>query len=124
MNYTDHQPGDGLDRPTREKFGALETIKELTPLYAEAKAQCEYLAQFRKSKKAMLMIEAEQQGHKSAVMQERYAYAHQEYIELLEGYKVAIELSEKYRCTIDAAKIACGLWQTKMASERAERKAF
>lgn len=62
MNYTDHQPGDGIDRPTREKFGALETIKELTPMYAEAKAQCEYLAQFRKSKKAMLMIEAEQKG--------------------------------------------------------------
>lgn len=122
MNYTDHQHGDGLDKPTREKFGALETIKELTPLYAEAKAQCEYLAQFRKSKKAMLMIEAEQKGHKSAVMQERYAYAHPEYVELLEGYKVAIELSEKYKFTIDAAKIACSLWQTKQANTRIERQ--
>ena len=122
MNYTDHQPGDGLDKPTREKFGALETIKELTPLYAEAKAQCEYLAQFRKSKKAMLMIEAEKKGHKSAVMQERYAYAHPEYVELLEGYKVAIELSEKYKFTIDAAKIACSLWQTNQANTRIERQ--
>jgi hypothetical protein len=119
-----HTPGDGLDAPTRGKFGALETIKELTPLYAKAKADAEYLAQFRKSKKALLMIEGEKEGHKTGAMQERYAYAHPEYVGLLEGLRAATEECERLRFTIEAAKIACSIWQTKMASERAERKAF
>lgn len=124
MTDAPHPHGDGLDSGTRGKLGALETIKELTPLYAQAKAQCEYLAQFRKSKKALLMIEAEKQGHRSIAAQERYAYAHPEYMEFLEGLRAAVELEEKYKFTIEAARIACSVWQTRMASDRIERQAI
>lgn len=117
-----HTPGDGLDAPTRGKFGALETIKELTPLYAKAKADAEYLAQFRKSKKALLMIEGEQAGHKTGAMQERYAYAHPEYVELLEGLRAAVEESERYKFLIEAARLSISVWQTKQANARIERQ--
>ena len=41
--------------------------------YAKAKAEAEYLKEFRKSKKALLMVEAEQKGLKTG--QERESYA-------------------------------------------------
>lgn len=124
MNYTDHQPGDGLDKPTREKFGALETIKEISPLYAKAKADRTMLELARKSKKAVLMIEAEKLGHKSAVLQERYAYAHPDYEVLLNGLHVAVEEEEKLRWQLEGARLAIEIWRTKAANARAETKVF
>lgn len=114
-------PGDGLDRPTREKFGALETIKELGPLYAKAKADRTHIEHFRKSKKALLMIEAEREGHKTGAMQERYAYAHPDYVALLDGLHVAIEAEERLRWSIEAARAGIEIWRTKQANQRIER---
>lgn len=119
-----HTPGDGLGAPTRGKFGALETIKEATPAYAKAKAARVYLEQFRKSKKALLMIEAEKQGHKTGAMQERYAYAHPDYNELLLGLQSAVEEEERLRFVIESAKLAIEIWRTKSADQRAEARAF
>ena len=118
-----HPPGDGLDKPTREKFGALETIKDLSPQYAQSKGDRTYLEHFRKSKKALLMIEAERDhGIKTAAMQERYAYAHPEYVDLLEGLREAVATEERLRFRLVAAESAIRIWQTKQANERIERK--
>lgn len=119
-----HTPGDGLDATTRGKFGALETIKELAPHYAKAKSDRTMLELARKSSKAKLMIEAEQLGHKSAVMQERYAYAHPDYEVLLKGLQVAVEQEENLRWQIEAARLAIEIWRTKAANARAENKVF
>ena len=113
---------DGLDNGTRGKLGALETIKELTPLYAKAKADRSYLELWRKSKKALLMVEAEKEGHKSAAMQERYAYSHPEYVEVLRGLHVAVEEETRLEFTLRAAENKIRVWQTRMASDRLERQ--
>jgi hypothetical protein len=113
---------DGLDAGTRGKLGALETIKEVAPQFALAKADRARLEHFRKSKKALLMIEAEREGHRSAAMQERYAYSHPEYIELLDGLHAAIEAEERLRFVLVAAESAIRIWQTRMASDRIERQ--
>ena len=119
MEYQD----ESLDRGTRGKFGALEALKELSPQYAQAKADRTRLEHFRKSKKALLMIEAERDhGHKSAAMQERYAYAHGEYIALLDGLHAAVEIEERLRFQLMAAESAIRIWQTRMASDRIERQ--
>jgi hypothetical protein len=121
--HAPHPPGDGLDHGTRGKLGALETIKELTPQFAEAKAQRAYLEHHRKSLKALLMIEAEQdKGIKTGTLQERYAYAHQNYQDFLKGLRAAIELEEKLSLQIVAARAAISMWQTRMASDRIERQ--
>ena len=117
-----HPEGDGLDHGTRGKLGALETLKELSPQYAQAKADRTRLEHFRKSKKALLMIEAEKAGHKSAAMQERYAYAHDEYIALLDGLHAAVEIDGRLRFQLLAAERAIRIWQTRMASDRIERQ--
>lgn len=111
-----------LDEPTRKKFGALETIKELAPKYAKAKADRTVIELARKSKKALLMIDAEKAGHKTAVMQERYAYSHPDYKELLDGLHVAIEEEERLRWLIEGARLAIEIWRTKAANARAEHR--
>lgn len=117
MEYED----ESLDHGTRKKFGALETIRALAPEYASAKAQRSHIELYRKSLKALLMMEAEADyGIKSAAMQERYAYAHEKYVQLLDGLKVAVESEEHLRWQIESAKMACSIWQTKQANARAE----
>ncbi len=121
MEYQD----ESLDHGTRKKFGALETIRTLTPGYAQAKADRTHIELYRKSMKALLMMEAEaDHGIKSAAMQERYAYAHEKYVAMLDGLRVAVEAEERLRWQIEAAKLACSIWQTKQANARVERQAI
>ena len=63
-------------------------LEQMALEYAQAQAPAEHLAEFRKSKKASLMREAEVTGGKnSAALQGAEAYAHPDYIELLRGYR-------------------------------------
>jgi len=75
----------------------LTELREISRQYAKAKAEAEYLEHFRKSKHAILMREAEKEGYKTSAAQEREAYAHPEYVQLLDGYKTAVELCERAR---------------------------
>lgn len=120
--HAPHPPGDGLDKHTSGKLGALETLKELSPKFAQAKAERTYLEHFRKSKKALLMIEAEKEGHKTGAMQERYAYSHPSYVELLEGLRDAVAIEERLRFQLLAAESAIRIWQTKQANIRTEHR--
>jgi len=104
-------------------FKALDYIRDHSKEYAEAKANRVYLEEYRKSKKALLMREAELAGHKTAATQEREAYAHKDYIELLEGLKSAIEQEESLRWLIVAAQAKVSVWQTIEATRRIEIKA-
>jgi hypothetical protein len=58
-----------------------------------------------------------------SVAQEREAYAHDEYKQLLEGLKVAIEMEEKLRWDLIAAQARVEIWRTEQANNRAEGKA-
>ena len=102
---------------------AAQTIREKAPRYGEAKAQRVYLEEFRKTKKALLMKDALARGIEAANAQEREAYAHPEYQELLQGLAAAIEIEEKLKWHLEAARMRCDIWRTEEASNRATDRA-
>jgi hypothetical protein len=69
-------------------------------------------------KRALLMKQAMEMGYESAAAQEREAYAHPEYDELLKGLAVAVEQEELLRWKLTAATIKGELWRTESANER------
>lgn len=95
-------------------------LEQISLDYAQAQALADHLAEFRKSKKALLMREAEIAGKTTAAVQERDAYAHPDYIELLQGLKAATEkaLALKWRLEITRMKFEWA--RTKAANRRAE----
>lgn len=102
----------------------MQELRRLGADYAKAKAEVEYIDEFKKTKLALLMQEAEAQGHKTAVAQEREARTHREYMELLEGYKTAIETAERCRWELKVAELGVEVWRTQQANERNERKGY
>lgn len=103
-------------------FLALDFIRDHAKIYAEAKAKRIYLEEYRKTKKALCMRAAELRGVSAANAQERDAYSHPEYIELLEGLKAAVEEEEKLRWMFVAAQAKIEVWRTIEANRRAEAK--
>lgn len=101
---------------------ALNYLRDIAADYAKHKAEAEFLREFRKSKKAILINEAERNGLKTAQERESYAYAHKDYIQLLEGLRVAIEESEKYRILIKAAEAKIDVWRSQNSRETAEMR--
>jgi hypothetical protein len=99
-------------------YKAIEYIINNAPKFAEAKAQRIYLEEFRKTKKALLMKEALAKGFDSAVAQEREAYAHYEYADLLRGLMAAIEKEETLKFMLVAAQMKADIWRSEQASER------
>ena len=92
--------------------------------YANAKSEHDYLYQFRKSLKAILMTEALNEGIDKANAQERYAYGHDRYIKLLAGLKVATEQAEDLRYRMKIAEARVEVWRTKQANNRRERNNY
>jgi len=83
--------------------------------FAEAKSQRVYLEEFRKSKKALLMA---QSTESAANAREQFAYAHPEYLALLNGLKAAIEVEEKLKWDMVAAQARVEIWRTEQANNR------
>ena len=102
----------------------LTYIRKHAKEHAKAKANRVYLEQFRKSKKAMLIRQAEARGHKTAQERESYAYAHPEYLELLDGLRVAVETEEYLGMIIRGCWANIEIWRTQQANQRAERQAY
>jgi hypothetical protein len=86
--------------------------------YAKAKAARIYLDEFRRSKRALLMQDAELHGYDTSASQERQAYSHPEYIQLLVGLKEAVEVEEKLRWQLIAAQMKIDIWRSQEASNR------
>lgn len=101
---------------------AFHYLKTTAATYAKNKAQAEYLKEFRKSKKALLIIEAEQQGLKTGQERESYAYSHEEYRELLDGLRAATEEAEKYRIMVKTAELQIEVWRSQNSRSVAEMK--
>lgn len=94
---------------------AADYIRDHAGEFAQAKANRVQLEAFIKSKKAMLMQTA--QGDSSAA-REMNALAHPEYIQCLEGLKVAVETEEKLRWLFTAAELKIDLYRTQEANSR------
>jgi len=105
-----------MNEPTK----AIQYLIDTAPLYAKAKADRMYLEEFRKSRKAQLMSQA---GTEVLGKQDTFAYAHPEYIEILEGIRQAVELEERYRWLMTAAQARVECWRTAQYSARIEQKA-
>ena len=105
-----------MNEPTR----AIQFLIDTAPLYAKAKADRMYLEEFRKSRKAQL---ASQAGTEVLGKQETFAYAHPEYIQILEGIREAVEKEERFRWLMTAAQARIEVWRTEQYSARMEVKA-
>lgn len=103
----------------RDPHKAVDYILENAKLYAKAKAERNYLEEFRKSLKALLM----KQCMETAIgAQEREAYAHPDYVTLLEGIRDAMAQEEKLRWDLIAAQAVVDIWRTEQSNLRAEGK--
>jgi len=96
----------------------IEFLLKNAGKYAKAKSERIYLEEFRKSKKALLMQEAELAGVTTNAAQERDAYANIEYRQLLEGLKEAVETEEKLRWQLIAAQMKVDIYRTESANNR------
>lgn len=104
---------DGID-PQK----ALHAIAKMAPNFAHAKANRIYMEQFRKTIKATLMKKAELEGHKSAVNQEREAYADPSYQQHLEALREAVQIEEELRWKLVAAEAAIEVWRSQESTNR------
>ena len=107
--------GDNMNEPTK----AIQYLIDTAPLYAKSKADRIFLDEFRKSRKAQLQSQA---GTEVLGKQETYAYAHPDYIQILEGIREAVELEERYRWLMTAAQTRIEVYRTEQYSARHEIK--
>lgn len=94
---------------------ALDYLRDKAREYGKAKADRVYLEQFRKSKKAILM------NHKVGEpehVRASYAYAHAEYLEILDGIKAATEIEIELLWRMKAAELKTEIWRTQQANNR------
>lgn len=105
-----------MNEPTK----AIQYLIDTAPLYAKSKADRMFLDEFRKSRKAQLQSQA---GTEVLGKQETYAYAHADYIQILEGIREAVEREERYRWLMTAAQTRISVWQTEQYNARLEIKA-
>lgn len=103
----------------RDPHKAVDYIIANAQKFAKAKAERVYLEEYRKSLKSILMKRSLEE---SIGAQEREAYAHQEYRDLLQGLKDAVEIEEKLRWDLIAAQARVEIWRTEQANLRAEGK--
>jgi hypothetical protein len=103
----------------RDPNNAVDYILRNSPKFAKAKAERVYIEEYRKSLKAILM----KRSLENAIgAQEREAYAHEEYQQLLEGLRDAIEIEEKLRWDLIGAQARIDIWRTEQANQRLEGK--
>lgn len=102
----------------------LQAIRDCAKKYAKAKADRVYLEHFRKSKRAMLMKQAEVDGERTGVAQEREAYADQEYIDLLKGLQAATETEALMYWELRITEMQFEAWRTRQANQRAEQARY
>ena len=99
---------------------AVDHIITNAKKFAQAKADRVYLEEYRKTKKALLMKDSKET---SAVAKEMDAYAHPEYLGVLEGLRAAIEVEETLKWELVAAQARIEIFRTMEATARAEGRA-
>jgi hypothetical protein len=101
----------GVNDPNK----AIDYVIANAGKFAQAKANRIYLEEFRKSKKALLM---NQSTEKTVNAREQYAYSHDEYLALLDGLKAAIEVEEKLKWELEAARLRVEIFKTQSFADR------
>lgn len=110
---------------TIELEARLQELRDQAKAFAKAEAERTYLENFKRSKLAMLMKVAEKElGLSTVNAQEREARTHPEYLELLDGLKVATQIAEENKWLLNIAMRGSSLYQTQQATKRAEMQAY
>lgn len=104
----------------RDPHLAVDYIIANAKKFSRAKAERIYIEEYRKSLKALLMKRSLEE---TIGAQEREAYAHEEYRELLNGLRAAIDIEERLRWELIAAQARVEVWRSEQANLRAEGKA-
>ncbi len=103
----------------------LHAFRTTSGRYAEAKATRVKFEEARKIQKARLMIQAEANaGISSTPKQERYAYAHEDYLATVRHLQTAVELETRLYWELETMRIEFDAWRTLQASERYEKGAY
>lgn len=95
----------------------IEKMGRAIAPYSKAKAERVYIENYLRSKKSLLMSTAPDDCA-TVSAKEAYAYAHPEYIQLLDGLRAAVELEEKTKWALEKFKIEFSYWQTTCANNR------
>jgi hypothetical protein len=110
----DDAPGAGLVTD-EECEKVMDWLVSNAKKMSQAMAEVEYLREYRKSLKALLMSKA---PHGAIASMEAYAYAHPDYQAHLKGLRAAVEQSEYLKFLAAAAKIKFEVWRTSHADLR------
>jgi hypothetical protein len=101
-------------------FKCLDFLRDNAKNLAKAERDVTYFTEFRKSKKALLML---QSNAKTESGKETYAYSHKEYIKLLDVLANAKEDYVLFRWLMIASQAKIEVWRSLESSARAEGKA-
>ena len=102
---------------------AVDYMIAKSKTYAQAEGNKVYMEELRKTIKAEQMAAAELRGHKTAVIQEREAYASAPYKKHLLALQEAVEVREELKWMMVAAQARIEVWRSQEASNRAEGRA-
>ena len=99
---------------------AVDYLRSSAQEAAQARANMKHLAEFLKSKRAQLKLT--KSGSNAAA--EDQALADPGYLEVLEGYKVAVERDSFHQFKREAASALIDAWRTMASNARAEGRAY
>ena len=98
-------------------FKALDFMRDNARALAKAERDVTYLTEFRKSKKALLMIECDA---KTESAKESYAYSHPDFLQVVNALADAKEQFVYLRWLMIAAQAKIEVWRSLESSARAE----
>ena len=116
---SDHKDDERIVDPN----AAVDFMIRHAEEYAKAEGRKVYMEELRKTIKAQMMKDAELDGHKTAAMQEREAYASPRYQKHLEQLQEAVIDRELLRWKLIAAQARIEVWRSQEASNRRIEKA-
>lgn len=99
---------------------ALDYLRKSADEAATARANVRYLSEFLKSKAAQIADKLD----KSAAAAKISALADPSYLEVLEGYRVAVEVDALHSFKREAAVALIDAWRTQQSTMRAEGRAY
>lgn len=100
---------------------AVDYLRGSAQEAAEARASVKYLAEFLKSKRAMLKVA--QVGMSNAAAED-VALADPAYLEVLNGYRAAVEKDAFHSFKREAAEAMIETWRSLNANARAEGRVY
>ena len=104
---------------SREMGEALDTIEEVSPLYAKSKAERIHLDDYRKVQLALLYEHA---TGKTVAEKESWCKAHAQYAEVLTEHANAVERETALYWKLKLAETQIEVWRTIQASRRQEAR--